>query len=91
MAPIMKVNISMMYLMVKVNINGPMETFTKELGVKVTSMEKVERVKLMVRTLMETGLKENHKVMENATMHLKELLILENGLREPFTEEVPRS
>ena len=45
MAPIMKVNISMMYLMVKVNINGPTETFMKELGVKVTSTGKVERAR----------------------------------------------
>ena len=71
MAPIMKVNISMMSLMVRENINGPMEIFMKVLGVRVTSMVKVERVRSMVPTLMEIGLKENHKVMENVIMHHK--------------------
>ena len=72
MAPIMKVNISMMYLMVKVNTSGPMETSMKELGVKVTFMVKVERARLMVLTIMEIGSKGNHKVMESVIMHLKE-------------------
>ena len=44
----------------------------------------------MAPTTMEIGSKENHRVMESVIMHLKELLILENGLRELFTEEVPR-
>ena len=71
---IMKVNTLMMCPMVRENINGQLGIFTKVLGVKAISKARVEKSRLMVLIIMETGLRENRKVMENVIMHLKESL-----------------